>query len=1300
MLCISVLFSFNPKQASAQDLQLKFKHLEVDNGLSQGTITGILQDKMGFMWFATEMGIYRYDGAEFVNYRHDAADTGGLPSNYILKIFEDSYCILWLGTPGSGLCRFDRKREIFKNYTFNQANAHSISSNDIRCLFEDSHRNLWIGTSGGGLNMYDRKTDSFIRFYHDSASANDIGSNYITGIGEDKQGFLWLASSEGLITRYNTATQKGTFYSVYDRNLTDRTTTTFGHLYVDLQDNIWYCTENGLYFYDQKTREFTHFQKGPGNKNLNENAVSDVTELGGGIFLIGTDHGGVNIYNQNTGTFTYHKNRRYDPSTISNDQIYTVYKSPEGVIWIGNYNGGINIYDPLIKKFSIDTDLPRAPGTDFSVGSVLSIAEDNQQNLWLGYDGQGIDVYNLKTHTIKHLTHNPGNINTISSDNVVDIFKSRNGDMWIGTYLEGLTKIDGITGKYTHYQFELKNKTGIGGTNVWSVCEGDDGIMWIGFMGDGVDRFDTRNNRFYHYTHNPADSHSLSDNSVYKVFRDRDGNIWVSTQNGLSLYDSNSDHFINYVSGNNVKSGIYGNCVYDIFQDAKGRLWVGTEQALNLYNPFTKGFEHFKLTEQAGGTAVLSITADNRDNLWISTNVGLIRFSTVDHSVRHYDEADGMLTDEFNYVSSLRCSDGRIFLGNKSGFNFFDPASIKDNSNIPPVYITALEVEGQTVDPRSFPSITDKNISFTRSVKLNPRQSVFTIHFAALNFSNSHKNLYSYILEGFDKQWSKPSNKHEVSYTNLNPGRYTFKVKGSNNDFLWNPKVTTLEIIVLPPWWKSWWFRVLLYALLIILMVSIFYLRLHFYEKQKNKLTRLVSDRTLQLEEVAVALEEKQEEINSQNEKLLAQRDELANTNRMLTEQKLHILAQNSELDFHRNQLETIVEERTKELIEAKNKAEEADRLKSSFLANLSHEIRTPLNAILGFSSLLSEKNLTDTDRQEYNRIIQGSSNTLLELINDILDISKIEAGQLELDLRSVSLEMIINDLAGIFDMFMKRDDLGLNKQVELKVNIEESLQKAHIVTDSLRVTQVISNLINNAIKFTTEGFIEVGCSQTKEGGMLRFYVRDTGVGIRAEHQQLVFERFRKLEDDNLQLHRGTGLGLAISYQLVHLLGGTMWLESEYGKGSTFFFTIPLMKGSAGFSTVMRKKTEEIMPDFGYQVILVAEDDDSNFNYLDKILKNARIRVLRAVNGKEVIDLVIKHLDVKVVLMDIKMPVMDGIEALHALRKSGNTIPVIAQTAYALSDEVVKLKKEGFDEYISKPIKRQELYSILVRYLQ
>ena len=248
-------------------------------------------------------------------------------------------------------------------------------------------------------------------------------------------------------------------------------------------------------------------------------------------------------------------------------------------------------------------------------------------------------------------------------------------------------------------------------------------------------------------------------------------------------------------------------------------------------------------------------------------------------------------------------------------------------------------------------------------------------------------------------------------------------------------------------------------------------LRLTFYQRQQKKLLVLVKERTFQLEEVAVTLEEKQEEINSQNEKLISQRDELESNNSTLTEQKKQILEQNKELDNHRNQLESLVEERTRELIEAKNKAEESDRLKSSFLANLSHEIRTPLNAILGFSSLLGRKILRSHEREEYNRIIQGSSNTLLELISDILDISKIEAGQIVLDSQDVALETVINDLVGIFDMFMKRDDIGSNKQVELKVAIDDELRKIHIITDNLRLTQVLSNLINNAIKFTRKGY-------------------------------------------------------------------------------------------------------------------------------------------------------------------------------------------------------------------------------------
>ena len=394
-------------------------------------------------------------------------------------------------------------------------------------------------------------------------------------------------------------------------------------------------------------------------------------------------------------------------------------------------------------------------------------------------------------------------------------------------------------------------------------------------------------------------------------------------------------------------------------------------------------------------------------------------------------------------------------------------------------------------------------------------------------------------------------------------------------------------------------------------------MRTEFFRNQQKKLLLLVKERTFQLEEVAVALEEKQEEINSQNEKLMSQRDELEWNFKVLAEQQEKILYQNRELDMHRNRLESLVEERTRELIQAKNKAEESDKLKSSFLANLSHEIRTPLNAILGFSSLLGEKSLSDQEREEYNRIIQGSSNTLLELISDILDISKIEAGQLELNMQEVSVESLLADVAGIFAMFMNRDDLGSNKDVELRVNMSDEVRNLHFISDNLRLNQILTNLINNAVKFTPKGYIEVGCSKVSNAEMLEFYVRDTGIGVKKENQELIFERFRKLEDDKKQLHRGTGLGLAISFQLVNLLGGSMWLHSKPGEGSTFYFTIPLIGTQSVYKLKPKNSEPEEIPDYRNCTILVAEDDLANFNYIDKLLKKANANVLRAEDGKE-----------------------------------------------------------------------------------
>jgi signal transduction histidine kinase len=534
-------------------------------------------------------------------------------------------------------------------------------------------------------------------------------------------------------------------------------------------------------------------------------------------------------------------------------------------------------------------------------------------------------------------------------------------------------------------------------------------------------------------------------------------------------------------------------------------------------------------------------------------------------------------------------------------------------------------------------------------------------------------------MEGFNKEWISCDTQHEASYTNLNPGEYTFRVKASNNDGVWNTEGTSIRITILPPWWQTWWFTTIILFSLAGLLLLIYYIRIALYRNQQKRLVVLVKERTQQLEESAIKIEDRQKEINSQNEKLMTQQ---------------------VELNKHRNQLEILVEERTKELIAAKEKAEESDRLKSSFLANLSHEIRTPLNAILGFSLILGEKELSENERCQYNAIVETSSNNLLDLINDILDISKIEAGQMELFLRPVPLESVINDLIRRFDVLMKRQNAETDSNVALKVNINEEIFKTQIITDKLRVQQILSNLISNAIKFTSEGYIEVGCTKLPGVEMLEFYVKDTGIGIQEENLHLVFERFRKIEDDISQLHRGAGLGLSISFQLVNMLGGTMNVTSKFGEGSVFYFTIPFIKSDTPFIAPKISRQTDMIPDLSDCTILVAEDDSSSFSYIEKLLKKTNANISHALNGKEVLSLLQKHNEIDLILMDIKMPVMDGIEALHEIRKMNIQIPVIAQTAYTLANEVVKLKNEGFDEYISKPVNPENFYRKIAQFMK
>lgn len=389
--------------------------------------------------------------------------------------------------------------------------------------------------------------------------------------------------------------------------------------------------------------------------------------------------------------------------------------------------------------------------------------------------------------------------------------------------------------------------------------------------------------------------------------------------------------------------------------------------------------------------------------------------------------------------------------------------------------------------------------------------------------------------------------------------------------------------------------------------------------------------------------------------------------------------------------------ETASELIKAKEKAEEADKLKTAFLANMSHEIRTPMNSILGFSELLADDEIDNATRKQYINIITNSGKQLLTIINDIIDLSKIEAGQMSINNTICDINTTLLD---IYSQFSNNAVLKEKKNIEFKVSKLILPSKCRVYCDEIRLRQILGNLINNAIKFTHKGFIEFGCELEKDEKLLKFIVKDTGIGLPKEKQHYIFKRFSQLEDPGKRFYRGTGLGLAISLALLKLMKGHIWLDSEEGKGTTFYFTIP-NKPAANFqfTTTKPENNENILPDWSNKKIIVAEDENINFIFLKSALKDTNIQIIHAKNGQEAIDFYHKNLDVDLILMDIKMPIMDGLEATGIIKKETPKLPIVAQTAYALNQDKQKINEAGCNDILTKPIRKKALFDMLENFL-
>ncbi len=833
-LALLILICGTWHNAVSQEISLFFDRLTIRDGLSQSMINTIIQDKQGFMWFGTQAGLNRYDGYTFRIFRKQD-NVSSLSANFIVSLAETDDRTLWIATSSSGISMYNPQTGRFRNLI----SGKHIPSSPINTIIADGSSNhVWVASNGSGVYRLNRQGHVIFHFRHKDEDNSSISSNRVGTLFEDEKGYIWVGTLDAGLNRINPATNEVVRYDFI--TCADGVPLTHvSSICEDDKGSMWIGTNNrGIAIYNPLKGTTTHLSYDrEDKKGLPSNAVNTILRDSNNRIWVGTARG-LALYSASFNGFHSYFHQPKTDNSLSDDNIISLYEDRSGILWIGTTNGGVN---KLARSYTVFHNLRNDPENRNSLSSdiVWSFYEDNDNTLWIG-TSRGLNKYNPATRSYKHYNLAPGSM--VEQNTVRTIAPHPDGTLYVGTDGGGVAIVNPVTETIRHITHRGNTNNSLAHNKVRDFLINNDGSMYIATM-DGLNWYNPASGQFKTYRHNDEDSTTICDNRILEVMRDRLGRIWLATYNGLALFNPLNETFSNYYHNPNDTTSLTMNLVIDIHEspsDPPGILWVGTASGLNRFDSKNGKSERFYIDFSMDNNLIYTIVEDNRGFLWFGTNHGLVRMDRKTASFKNFGHKDGIENEEYNAGAAVRLRNGKLYFGGLSGVTAFNPTEIPENREIPPIAITSFRIYDKEI---SIDSILANN----STLSLLADDKFIAFEFAALDYTNPLKNEYRYKMEGFDKSWNDAGNRRYASYTNLDPGYYTFRVLGSNNDDVWNEEGVSLSIYIKPPFWKTLWFRLFGAFALIFASLSFYRSRVERIKRHREELRHKVNERTKEL---------------------------------------------------------------------------------------------------------------------------------------------------------------------------------------------------------------------------------------------------------------------------------------------------------------------------------------------------------------------------------------------------------------------------------------------------------------------